>query len=352
MTKPAAGRRIEPPLDQLPRLEIVRQRQRAEIVAERRAGPRRDREHGGDAGHDGDVERPPGLGPASRSPRTPPPPWRTRRDRRPTRWRRARPARHGAAPPRRARPPRDCRTHAASDRRAPERGRDRGRSRRAHRRRRAPRAPRASGSGRRPGRARRRRARPLTAAPPSPAPAPWRNRARTCRACRRAASTDGVGHGAALDIDGAVEPPGAVERPAHLGEMAADLHHHRGVGVGKPPLELVLRQRAGQHGEHVVALRDRRADRRPAARHAGDAGARSRSDSAGRAAHADACRSRRTADRPRRSPRPCGPASRCAAIVRRGVVVEGADRLAIGGVRFRESRSSPDRAAAAPRRRP
>ena len=52
---------IEAPLDQLPWLEIVRERQRAEIVAERRAGPRRDREHGGDARNDGDIERPPNV---------------------------------------------------------------------------------------------------------------------------------------------------------------------------------------------------------------------------------------------------------------------------------------------------
>ena len=58
------GRRVEAPLDQLPRLEIVGQRQRAEIVAERRAGAGRDREHGGDARHDGDVERAPGMRPA------------------------------------------------------------------------------------------------------------------------------------------------------------------------------------------------------------------------------------------------------------------------------------------------
>ena len=55
------GRRVEAPLDQLPRLQIVGQRQRAEIVAERRAGAGRDREHGGDARHDGDVERAPGM---------------------------------------------------------------------------------------------------------------------------------------------------------------------------------------------------------------------------------------------------------------------------------------------------
>src|SRR5208282_844882 len=54
-------RRIEPPLDQLPRLEIVGERERAEIVAKRRADPRRNSEHRRDTGYDGDVERTPDL---------------------------------------------------------------------------------------------------------------------------------------------------------------------------------------------------------------------------------------------------------------------------------------------------
>ena len=56
----ARGRsRVEPPLDQLPRLEIVGQRQRAEIVAEWRADARSDGEHRGNARYDLDVERAP-----------------------------------------------------------------------------------------------------------------------------------------------------------------------------------------------------------------------------------------------------------------------------------------------------
>ena len=65
-----AGRGIEPPLDQVPGLEIVGQRQRAEIVAERRADPRRDREHGGNAGNENDIERAPASGPVSISSQT------------------------------------------------------------------------------------------------------------------------------------------------------------------------------------------------------------------------------------------------------------------------------------------
>ena len=52
----ALGRRPEPPLDEAPGLQIVGQRDRAEIVAERRAEPGGGGLHGGDAGHDADVE--------------------------------------------------------------------------------------------------------------------------------------------------------------------------------------------------------------------------------------------------------------------------------------------------------
>ena len=82
-----AGRRLQPPLDQVPRLQIVRQRDGAEIMAERRADAGSDGEHGGDAGHDrrGRCRAiPPGR---PRSPRRRPPPWRRRRDRRPRRRR-------------------------------------------------------------------------------------------------------------------------------------------------------------------------------------------------------------------------------------------------------------------------
>ena len=54
-----AGRRVEPPFDQVPGLQIVRQRDGAEIMPERRADPGRDGQHGGDAGHDGQVDRAP-----------------------------------------------------------------------------------------------------------------------------------------------------------------------------------------------------------------------------------------------------------------------------------------------------
>ena len=135
------GRRVEAPLDQLPRLQIVGQRQRAEIVAERRAGAGRDREHGGDARHDGDVERAPGLRPALHRLQH-----------------RGRHGEHAGVAARddgdvgaiggmaqrgfeRARLPRDCRTRAAPGSAAPARGRDKAHNRKARRRPPARRAP-------------------------------------------------------------------------------------------------------------------------------------------------------------------------------------------------------------------
>ena len=137
-----ARRGVEPPLDQVPGLEIVGQRQRAEIVAERRADPRRDREHRGDAGHDRDVERAPSFPVRIRSLRRPPPPWRTRRDRRRKRRRRCAPCcrmtqRRGGAGALLAIVGRV----AGLVRAAPARDRDRARSRRARVRQRAPRRP-------------------------------------------------------------------------------------------------------------------------------------------------------------------------------------------------------------------
>ena len=48
--------RVEAAFDQLPGLQIVGQRDRAEIMAERRADARGDRQHRGDAGHDGQLD--------------------------------------------------------------------------------------------------------------------------------------------------------------------------------------------------------------------------------------------------------------------------------------------------------
>ena len=52
----AIGRGLQPALDDRPGLEIVRKRDGAEVVAERRAEPRRRRLHRRDAGRDCDIE--------------------------------------------------------------------------------------------------------------------------------------------------------------------------------------------------------------------------------------------------------------------------------------------------------
>ena len=51
-------------------------------------------------------------------------------------------------------------------------------------------------------------------------------------------------------------------------QMAAELHHHGGIGVGKRRSSSASGKVAGNTDEHVVALRDRRAGQRPAAGHA------------------------------------------------------------------------------------
>ena len=58
--KARARRGIETPLDHIPRLQIVGERDRAEVMTERRADAGRDGEHRGDARHDRDVEIAPG----------------------------------------------------------------------------------------------------------------------------------------------------------------------------------------------------------------------------------------------------------------------------------------------------
>ncbi|OWK21576.1 hypothetical protein AJ88_17500 [Mesorhizobium amorphae CCBAU 01583] len=54
-----AGSGQQTQFDQLPWLQIVGQRDGTEIMAERRADTGGNREHGGDAGHDGDVDSAP-----------------------------------------------------------------------------------------------------------------------------------------------------------------------------------------------------------------------------------------------------------------------------------------------------
>ena len=71
----------------------------------------------------------------------------------------------------------------------------------------------------------------------------------------------GQGHAAARHVEL------LVRRDQFVGEQPC-----RGIGVGKPTHQLAFRQRRRQHGENIIALGDRHAGGRPAARHAGNAG--------------------------------------------------------------------------------
>ena len=166
MTKSPSAAARQPPLDDRPGLQIVGQRDGAEIVAERRAKASRRRLHGRDArGHARRRAR--AIRAFPRSPRTRPQPWRTRRDRRRTRPRPRDPPSPVAGRAARGRARRDCRSRARAGRTAASSARHRPRSRR----RRTPRRSRAplpgviqsAGPGPRPTIA----TRPVTAAAPA-----------------------------------------------------------------------------------------------------------------------------------------------------------------------------------------
>ena len=167
MTKSPSAAALQPPLDDRPGLQIVGERDRAEIVAERRAEPRRRRLHRDDAGRDRDVERAPfaarssiASNTAAAIAKTPGIAARDDRDRAP--FRRELAARGG-----RGRVRRDCRWRARAGPAARPGGRDKGRSRRCRSPPRSRRPPPASSIRRARGRARRsRRAR---SRPPPPA---------------------------------------------------------------------------------------------------------------------------------------------------------------------------------------
>ena len=100
-----------------------------------------------------------------------------------------------------------------------------------------------------------------------------RNRARRRPACRQAASSTAFGHGAALDIDGArraCRPRSSARRI--FGRLRPTFMITAASVSAQPARQLALAHRAGQHRQHVVALDDRHAGRRPAAGHGGDAG--------------------------------------------------------------------------------
>ena len=137
-----------------------------------------------------------------------------------------------------------------------------------------------------------------------------------------------VGHGRALDIQRTVgEARARVQHPTHLREVAAELHDHRGIGVGERAAQLLGRQHAGQHRQALVAIDQRRAQHRRAAQHRADAG-----DDFGRIARppggrAGTCRSRRRTGRPRRSPPRRGRHPDASATLLAGCIVEIADHL-------------------------
>jgi hypothetical protein len=81
-----------------------------------------------------------------------------------------------------------------------------------------------------------------------------------------------LGHRAALDIDGAVEPAGDGDGLADLGEMPADLDDGDRIAAGEPRGQRLERDGSRHHRQHLVGAGERQAGRRPAAREAGDAG--------------------------------------------------------------------------------
>ena len=209
----AASRRAR---DDVPGLQIVGQRDRAEIMAERRAEPRRRRLHRADARQHLDVERAPRRLALSRSPRstaaaianTPGSPPETTRDV-------ARPRAASAARARArsisTRLSLACRRWSGAQRQRVEIGPVADDVARLRQRRRRPQAssnPRGRGRGRRC-----RAGRALMAAVPCRARGSSRNRARRRRASRASGMTISLVHRAALDIDRAREQAERAQAP-------------------------------------------------------------------------------------------------------------------------------------------
>ena len=241
MHEPRRRRGAQPRLDRLPGLQVVRQRERAEVVPERRPAARRDRQHRRHPRHHRDLEPPPGLRPrldrladrrrhredpgiAARHQRHPPPAGRERQ-------RRPRPAEllavvGGMRRLRRPeRQPREIGPVAEDVRR------------RRHRRR----APRPSAAPARPARGRPRRAarsRPRL-------PARHQHQREVGRAVvrllgqRHASASRAIV--AALDVDRPPELARRRERPPDRRQVAPDLHDHARRAVAEPPRQLAPR---------------------------------------------------------------------------------------------------------------
>ena len=217
----------------IPRLEVVRQRDGAEIMAERGAEAGRGGEHGGDAGNDGDVEAAPDVGSVldrlehgtchgehTRIAR------RDHCDRAALLARGPGPAARGPVPP-------GCPRHGAAVRRGRARARGRRRSPRGRRPQPARRRRLGSAGRRHPDRGPTTHSRPLIARPcgrgtstsakygtRSPPTSDKGNARPRCPSCRAPTYT--------------ARPvmPARAMAVAHLRQVAAELHHHGGVGSG------------------------------------------------------------------------------------------------------------------------
>ena len=66
----------------------------------------------------------------------------------------------------------------------------------------------------------------------------------------------------AFDVPGVVQLPGLRERVTHRAEGAPELQHGRGIGVGEAARQLRRGERAGQHRQHLVTLHQRAAEHR------------------------------------------------------------------------------------------
>ena len=194
----------------------------------------------------------------------------------------AAPRRPGRARARPARPRPGCRSGAGAGAGSAARGRGRGRSRPGRRPPPAPPRPPASVQSRPAG------PRPTTATSPTLRPAcdaPVGGAAATAlgSSASEKYGTDAGSTSASAAVrcrsvvarstyHASSSRPASATRVAHGRERAAQLEHRRGVGVGQPLGQLLARQRAGQHGEHLVALDQRPAERRRRRAHRGHAG--------------------------------------------------------------------------------
>ena len=340
-------RRAQPRLHQRPGLQVVRQRQRAEVVPERRAAPAPPPP----ASPSPPAPWPP-RSPASpparpRSPRRPPPPSRRPRDRRPTPPPPRRPAAASASA---------ARARASSSRlservrhllgpRAPA-ARDRAHSRRDRSPPPPPPAPRRS-SGR-PAPARARRPPAARSRPPLPARHQHQReigaRSSGFSASRTVARRR---HRRPFDIDRPRELARRRQRPRIFARLRPTFMITAASQSPSRRTSSASRQRPRQHAQHVVALHQRQPGLRPGPRHRRDPGDHLRRVPRRQPhvqVHVGAVEKRIALAQHRHRPPPRVRLDRL-----RRPRIESLDRRAIGRRRAAGSRSSPGKAAPAPR---